>query len=462
MNKHSSSRSEFWNTIISPVRLSGSSSENDASEKRSVFDMDHDRIVYSNYFRRLHDKTQVFPYAPVSSTSQARSRLSHSLEVSCVGRSLGFLAGQHLQDSGISVISYDLGIITSSACLAHDIGNPPFGHAGEDAIREWAKDNLNTIHDAWEQKDILNFEGNAQGFRILTRLEAWQRYGGLRTTLSTLAAFIKYPCSSVASDGTEQTVSQKKFGFFKDDLDCFNEIFNGLGITSKKNIENAYPRYPLAFLTEAADDICYAIVDLEDAYHLGIIPFEDVKSLLGSIAEKDYDFNDDPTYENELRLARFRSAAISALVKQVIDVFIQRLPEIESFRYEKSLISEIKDHTLYSEIKRYSYSKVYSASKVMEIESAGFTAIRGLLDIFVPSIITDSPNKYEIINRNIIPQSCLQRREKPYRNSSNEEIITNLNQYERVLAITDFISGMTDSYLIELYQKLSGIRLTAY
>lgn len=459
--KENTSRIEFWKKMISPQRLSDPS-VNDTSEKRSVFDMDHDRIVYSNYFRRLHDKTQVFPYAPVSSTSQARSRLSHSLEVSCVGRSLGFLAGQHLLESGIDVVPYDFGIITSSACLAHDIGNPPFGHAGEDAIKEWSKDNLDTVIDSWELKDIHNFEGNAQGFRILTRLEAWQRYGGLRTTLSTLGAFIKYPCSSVDMGSNIDAVSQKKFGFFKDDCECFQEIFDGLGISKKNNSVNAYPRYPLAFLTEAADDICYAIVDLEDAYHLGIIPFEETRDLLMSIAGKDFGFKDDKTYDNELRLARYRSAAISTLVNQVIDVFKENIEKIESFSFDKSLIAEITDNGLYNEIKRYSFSRIYSATKVMEIESAGFTAIKGLLDIFATSILTDTPNKYEIMNRNIIPQSCLQRREKIHKRTSNDEIINDLSKYERMLAITDFISGMTDRYLVELYQRLSGIRLPAY
>jgi len=163
-----------------------------------------------------------------------------------------------------------------------------------------------------------------------------------------------------------------------------------------------------------------------------------------------------------LRLARYRSATISTLVNQVIDVFKDSIGEIESFNYDKSLIADITDNGLYKEIKKYSYSRIYSATKVMEIESAGFTAIKGLLDIFAASILTDAPNRYEVMNRNIIPQSCLQRREKNHKRASNDEIINDLSKYERILSITDFISGMTDRYLVELYQRLSGIRLPEY
>ena len=271
-------RSDIWHSILSKERLFSRIAPG-KNENRSVFDMDHDRVVYSNSFRRMHDKTQVFPYAPLSSAGQARSRLSHSLEVSCVGRSLGFLAGQHLKHDLPDIIPYDIGSITATACLAHDIGNPPFGHAGEDAIKEWVTGHIDSLGDPWATSDIHNFEGNAQGFRILTRLEAWQRAGGLRTTLATLGAFIKYPCISTVAGKHHGIVSEKKFGVFKDDIDAFHEIFTRMGIPAKNKDQTAFPRHPLAFLTEAADDICYAIVDLEDACHLNIISFEEVQSL---------------------------------------------------------------------------------------------------------------------------------------------------------------------------------------
>jgi dGTPase len=457
-----SNRSDVWRALTSRERLFDAKSPSAKDGDRSVFDMDHDRVVYSTYFRRMHDKTQVFPYAPLSPTGQARSRLSHSLEVSCVGRSLGYLAGQFLSREISGIIPYDMGSITATACLAHDIGNPPFGHAGEDAIKEWMAKNIGSLGDEWETSDIHNFEGNAQGFRILTRLEAWQRLGGLRTTLPTLAAFIKYPCLSTAAGKREGIVSEKKFGVFKDDFSGFREVYTRLGIPSKNAEQTAFYRHPLAFLTEAADDICYAVVDLEDAYHLGIITFDEVRNLLAPIAEKDPDFDDDPLYEHELRLARYRSAAISSLVDQAILVFNENIGEIESFQYETPLIDGIRDCAQYADIKSFSAEKVYTAFKVMEIESAGFTAISGLLDIFIPAVMSDAVTKGQQINRRLIPVQYLKRRENPQHIGNPDQLIDALSPYERIMAITDYISGMTDRYAIEIYQRLSGIKLPEY
>lgn len=456
----SKSRNELWKHLLNPARLWDDQPNDDVKENRSVFDMDHDRVVFSNYFRRMHDKTQVFPYAPLSARGQARSRLSHSLEVSCVGRSLGTIAGTHLSDSGIKLVPYDLGSITATACLAHDIGNPPFGHAGEDAIKEWAQKNIR-LDDPHEHFDIINFEGNAQGFRILTRLEAWQRKGALRTTYATLAAFSKYPCSSIDAYKGVKSVSLKKHGFFKSDSESLHEVFTKSGIPLRHET-NSYPRHPLAFLTEAADDICYAIVDLEDACHLDIVDFNTVRDLIYPIASHDPGFNDNPSYEKEIRLSRLRSTAISVLIHQCIDTFTASLEKIESFSFEDSLINGIALSGLYEDIKKFSYNKVYVAPRVMEIESAGFRAISGLLDIFIPAVLSDSPSREQFINRRLIPPSCLKRFEKPVETDNQDRLIESLSQYERILSITDFISGMTDSYAIDLYQRLSGIKLPEY
>jgi dGTPase len=455
-----SSRNELWKKLLGPARLWDNHQNEDIKENRSVFDMDHDRVVYSNYFRRMHDKTQVFPYAPLSARGQARSRLSHSLEVSCVGRSLGTIAGTYLASTGIDLVPYDLGSITATACLAHDIGNPPFGHAGEDAIKEWAQKNI-SLDDPLEHSDIVHFEGNAQGFRILTRLEAWQRKGALRTTCPTLAVFSKYPCSSVDAYKNGNAVSLKKHGFFKSDRESFHEVFSRIGIERRPGTES-YPRHPLAFLTEAADDICYAVVDLEDACHLGIVDFATVRDLIYPIACHDAGFEDDESYEMEIRLSRLRSTAISVLIHQCIDSFISSRESIESFSFEKSLIGGISLAGLYNDIKEFSYDKVYVAPRVMEIESAGFKAITGLLNTFIPAVLADSPSREQYINRRLIPPSCLKRFEHPVASDNQDELIDSLSRYERILSVTDFISGMTDSYAIDMYQRLSGIKLPEY
>ncbi|MBN1500154.1 MAG: dNTP triphosphohydrolase [Spirochaetes bacterium] len=425
-----------------------------SEDNRSPFDMDHDRIIYSHYFRRMHDKTQVFPYAPLSNSSQARSRLSHSLEVSCVGRSLGNYAGQYLLSKGIYINPYDIGSIVASACLAHDIGNPPFGHSGEDAIRVWASKNLEGIlTDEQEKNDILNFEGNAQGFRILTRLDNWQRKGGMRSTLATLAASSKYTCPSDKMDAG--IISRKKFGYFKEDFESFSYVFNRLNLKSG----GFFRRSPLAWLAEAADDICYAVIDVEDAYHLGLISFEQVCDLIQPISSLDarYDVHDE--YDNEIKVSRMRSYAINQLISEAIEIFKDNFDSISEGSFNRSIISAIKSQKIYSDIVDFSYENIYSSEKVIEIECAGFRAIGGLLDFFVPSILSLNPNREEILNVKIIPDKHFYRTETCQTKTNAEKMIEKLSPYSRILSVTDFIAGMTDRYAIELFQRLSGIKL---
>lgn len=453
---------DFWEKMVVESRLSSTKSKS-ISEYRSVFDMDHDRIVFSNSFRRMHDKTQVFPYAPLSSSGQARSRLSHSLEVSCAARSLGILLGQHLVKEGAKINPYDLGMILASACLAHDIGNPPFGHSGEFAIQEWSKDNLESIlTDPWEQLDFYKFEGNAQGFRILTRLESWQRKGGIRPTVSTLCAFTKYPCPSVYAGKAENGPSGKKHGYFKADFESFQEVFAQSSLLPKDNDSRTYPRHPLAYLTEAADDLCYAVVDLEDAYHLGIISFHEAYELLAPIASRDENFDDNHKYDNDLRIARLRSATISELINQAIAAFIQHIDEFENCSYNRAIIDDIESSEEYSAIYSFSMQRIYSSDRVLEIEFGGYNMIRGLLDLFVPAVTSVRPSTQEVVSRRMIPIRYFKRHYNYKDDNDCLNLIEDLSLYERILSVTDFISGMTDRYAVELYQRLSGIKNPVY
>lgn len=272
-----------WDRLLSADRL-GKSETKVMAEGRSSFHQDYDRVVFSSAFRRLQDKTQVFPLAK---SDYVRTRLTHSLEASCVGRSLGMQVGLRLTKANKlpkQVDASGVGMIVSTACPAHDIGNPPFGHAGEQAICEWFEGNgkkfLDPLTNA-EKADFLKFEGNAQGFRILTRLQHPDDEGGLQLTHATLAAFSKYPTPSVeaGSKNAQRNVGAKKHGFFDADRTLFRRVAEGVGLEPKVQVEG-WCRHPLAYLVEAADDICYSTIDLEDGIRRGHVSFREAKRLL--------------------------------------------------------------------------------------------------------------------------------------------------------------------------------------
>jgi dGTPase len=446
--------------LFSKRRIGMDRSDTDSGE-RSTFERDHDRIVYSNSFRRLHDKTQVFPYSPLSASSQARSRLSHSLEVSCVARSLGNMAGHHMKRFMPAINPYDIGMAVASASLAHDIGNPPFGHSGEDAIRHWSVRNLGSVAlNEQERRDLCSFEGNAQGFRILSRLEIWQRTGGIRPACATVGAFSKYPCPS--SETIATTISRKKFGFTREDEELFIAAFEEMGVPRHNDAGKAFHRHPLAFLSEAADDICYAVIDLEDSFHLGIIEYHQVEELLMPIAASDADFVFEADHEPDMRVARMRSGAINAMLNQAFEVFTARMEDILTFRYDSSLIAEIANAREYEIIYEFSMRHIYAHPMVQETEYAGFTAINGLLDIFAPAVLSDNPDRAERIARKLIPPISFKRREFIAEYTADETVdslIRRLSPYSRMLSMTDFISGMTDRYAVDLYQRLRGMKI---
>lgn len=378
-------RIERWKKFLSDKRLGESPTTTKPPEGRSKFDQDYDRIVFSSAFRRLQDKTQVFP---LSQSDYTRTRLTHSVEVSCVGRSLGQMAGKILQKEGVlkqDDLTYgDIGTIVAAACLAHDIGNPPFGHSGEKAIQQWARTkfrgttsgelNLNDlIPDRSQQEDFLSFEGNAQSFRIHSKLQARERRGGLRLTLATIGAMTKYPRPSLIEEALkDKDVSLKKCGYFQDDAPLAVEAFRGLGLIEKSS--GVFQRHPLVFLVEAADDICYAIIDIEDAHQLRIIPYSDVEDVLLPIAKR---VNESPinSYNFEAtKISRLRAMAIHALTMECIQVFKENLKQIENDNFKVSLISQTSLCNEYEKLKTLA-NKVYINERVLQIEYAGFQAI---------------------------------------------------------------------------------------
>ena len=459
-------RKKTWAKLLSPDRLSAKPDEVHLLEGRTEFDRDYDRIVFSSAFRRMHDKTQVFPLTPSDHT---RTRLTHSIEVSCVGRSLGQMAGTLLKKLEIlddkSLSPADVGTIVSAACLAHDIGNPPFGHSGEDAIRHWAevqfKEGAETeigkaITDAQQRLDFTAYEGNAQGFRIFAKLHGRERPGGLRLTYATIGAMMKYPHpSNVDRDIRLKDVGLKKFGFFQDDTDLAREAFEKLGL--KRLAENTYARHPLAFLMEAADDICYAIIDLEDACHLKVTGYDEVKDLLRPIAQQVTGFREAASSDEMTNIAVLRAAAIHALTIACKEVFEENLETIEAGDFTQSLISGTKIKAEYMALKTMAQEKVYTDQQVLQVEYAGYQAIGGLLDIYASALVTNDKSRKAGNVRQLFPEHYL--RLGSVEGTNRTELLERLSPYQRLLVVADYIAGMTDSFAIDLFQKLSGIKL---
>lgn len=448
-----------WNQLLSAERL-GKASQRVSAEGRTPFHQDYDRVVFSSAFRRLQDKTQVFPLAK---SDYVRTRLTHSLEASCVGRSLGMQVGLRLiKANKVSkqVDASGVGMIVSTACLAHDIGNPPFGHAGEQAICEWfernGKEFLDPLTNA-EKADFLKFEGNAQGFRILTRLQHPDNEGGLQLTYATLAAFSKYPTSSVeaGSKNAQLNVGAKKHGYFDADRALFRRVAEGVGLESKIQGES-WCRHPLAYLVEAADDICYSIIDLEDGVRRGHVSFREAKRLLGRLINDPRSMTRLKSIKDEQEQMSFlRARAIGVLVSEVADCFMQHEVKLVKGVFEKELLAVITadKRDIVKLIKRVDRNKVYAAREVIEVEVPGFKVLGGLLDAFVVASEDVAINGKKALSKNailvkLIPDQFLDSGRIPH-----------ARPYQRLLSVTDFICGMTDSYAVALYKQISGLSL---
>lgn len=440
------------------------------SPARSPWQIDYDRIVFSSAFRRLQDKTQVFP---LSDSDYIRTRLTHTLEVSTVARTLGTRAGgvilerhgkERVDNLGKPVrlknliTPADVGAIVATAALAHDLGNPPFGHSGEDAVRHWFETstrlrNARKTMSSGQQEDFRCWEGNAQGFRILTRLQLYKSNGGMRLTNSTLAAFCKYPCQSIDSmeDAEKPPASQKKFGIFQADLNALESIADATGLIRKTTGKRAWCRHPLAFLMEAADDICYRIVDLEDGFRLHRVRYKTVHDLLRGIATEVTDKRLEEEPDERAKVAYLRAVAIRTLIEEASNVFADKEPDMLKGKFDRELLSLTPSSELLKEIKTLMKKSVYQTESVLETEAAGFQIIPGLLDLFWSAVSADATQRnhrraHKVLQ--LIPEDF----RGPHGRSSNQI-------YERMLRITDYVSGMTDSFALALYRKLNGIAL---
>jgi dGTPase len=451
-----------WKKLLSDKILGNETNKNyKIIDGRSQFHRDFDRIVFCSAFRRLQDKTQVFP---LPENDFVHTRLTHSLEVSCVGRSLGNLIGKKILDRHKELkkdyTNFHLGEIIAAACLAHDIGNPPFGHSGEDAIAEYFKrgngkqfEKLLNSKKCWN--DLVKFEGNAQGFRIITKLQNPNIRGGLRLTYATLGAFTKYPKESGSPiKGFTKPLKgkfYKKFGFFQSEKELFKEVAKETGLI-KKRIKDIdwWSRHPLSYLVEAADDICYRIMDLEDGFRLGLLSFKETEGLLLPLIKneklKGYGERD----END-KIGYLRAKSISCIVQQLATVFVDEENNILSDNFENDLMSVIPAAKALVNIKNISVNKIYSYRSVVEREIEGYEVLGGLLDAFINAANEAAEGTASFKNTNLlklIPKQFLQNKGRP-----NDDL------YIRLLKITDFVSGMTDSYAVSLFRKIKGISL---
>lgn len=422
---------------------------NEQNETRLGFEVDYDRIIFSDSFRSLQDKTQVIP---LSKTDFVHTRLTHSLEVSVVGRSLGRIIGKallkkypELGEQGYKI--NDFGAIVAAACLAHDIGNPPFGHSGEKAIGEYFKSGKGLAFKSElgpkEWQDLIDFEGNANGFKILTESREGI-HGGLRLTYATLGTFIKYPKESLPVKPTHG-VSDKKYGIFQANKNEFKSIAENLGLLKKDRKELAFYRHPLAFLVEAADDICYTIIDFEDGINLGLIDEEFALEYLIKLVKDN--LNTKKYYglaTKQDRLGYLRALAINNLITEAADIFIDNETAILKGKYTHALLEKCAYEAQINDIISLSVKKVYNSKEVLEKEISGYKILADLLDVFITAVNNENNDKktnYDKLILSLFP--------KKYRQNGD-------GLYERLLSVCSFVAGMSDGTAILLHQKIKG------
>ena len=441
-----------WEQLLSLKRQGDTSKRlrKEQDDTRLGFEVDYDRIIFSAAFRSLQDKTQVIP---LSKTDFVHNRLTHSLEVSVVGRSLGRLVGKqiiakypHLQE----VHGYqanDFGAIVAAAALSHDIGNPPFGHSGEKAIGEYFKTgNGLQYKDQLTEKqwqDLIDFEGNANGFSVLAASREGIE-GGLRISYATLGAFMKYPKESLPKKPT-QKICDKKYGFFQSDKAFFAEVANDLGLISNKSGDIGFERHPLAYLVEAADDICYTIIDFEDGINLGLISEEYALEYLIKLVKNGIDtkkYNELLTKED--RISYLRALAIGSLINDAVAVFMENEKAILAGDFPFALMDKSQYKAQMNDIIQISIKNVYQSKEVIHKEVMGYKVINNLLDSFCTATNkkeNGSASNYDELLLKLLPERFQFQKE---------------NLYDRLLHICHFVSLLTDGKAVELYKTIQA------
>ncbi len=440
-----------WKALLSLKRYGDTESRPRLlqDETRLGFEVDYDRIIFSGDFRSLQDKTQV---VPLSEMDFVHTRLTHSLEVSVVGRTLGRLAGNivlskhpELKKEGYKI--HDFGAIVAAAALAHDIGNPPFGHGGERAISDYfAHGNGKKFHkelSAGQWRDLTHFEGNANGFRLLVHDRPYAP-GGLRLSYATLGAFMKYPGPSFDRRPSPH-IATKKYGVFRSELPFFEELSSDLGLRILSKETGSYYRHPLSYLVEAADDICYTIIDFEDAINLGYIPEEKALEYMIKIVRNNLNrekFSSLPTRKE--RVGYLRALAIQSLIYDATGVFDRYYEQILTGEFSTSLLAKGNYSAQLDDIIHISKTHFYRSREVVEKELKGYRAIQFLLDVFIDAAMGNARENASGFDRlvwQILPEKF-------------KHVPPDGSLYEILLNITSYIAGMSDEYALRMYGKL--------
>ena len=435
-----------WEQLLSPVRIAN---PHKASDIRNSFQRDYDRIIFSNAFRRLQNKTQVFP---LPGSRMVHNRLTHSLEVASVGRSIALMSRQELEKLMPELKGKidDIDTVVATACLAHDLGNPPFGHSGEDAISCFFKDGKGKVFEnqvkPCQWSDLISFEGNANAFRMLTHKLSGRRKGGFSLTAATLATLIKYPYPSFNNG------NRKKFNVFCSEISDFIEVMRQCGIPCLDEHDCVYARHPLSYMMEAADDICYLVLDMEDAHNRGIVSTAAAEECFTSFfhPETDRDFfsHKDDVYAdvsdvNE-RIAFLRAVLINKLVNCVSSIFVDNYADIMEGRFAKSLIAHLPEFekNALEKCRNKSVSDIYRHKSVVKIELTGFNVIGTLLEEFTDAVMNPtSPYNKKLLS--LMPEQF--------------KVANEADTYSKLQSVIDFISNMTDLYAVQMYKDLRGI-----
>ncbi len=440
-----------WQQLITNKRLGQEERHNERYDDRTEFKRDYDRLIFSAPFRRLQNKTQVFP---LPGSVFVHNRLTHSLEVASVGMSLGSDVASRLLERRPELrqtMIGEIGQIVATACLAHDLGNPPFGHSGEKAIQTFFTEGPGqALRDRLSDglwNDITRFEGNANAFRLLTHRFCGRRQGGFVMTYSTLASIVKYPHESAAAG------SHGKFGFFSCERDTYVRIAEEMGIMrlSAPGEPLRYARHPLVYLVEAADDICYEIMDIEDAHKLKILSYEKTSELLlGFFVGKDREkilrrIDDEQLTDDNEKVVYMRSCVIGCLERECVEAFVRHEEEILDGRLTGSLIDHISDvpREAYRRCTSVSKTSIYCSKPVLDVELSGYKIMETLMEQMTEAAV--HPGRFyskQLIGR-----------------VSSQYDIGSSDLETRIMAVIDYISGMTDIYALDIYQKINGISL---